>query len=139
MITQSLEERMREEVYWTTKIQLELFREISHYLSETGMTRTAFADKLGVSKGYVSQILNGDFDHKLSKMVTLLLAIEKVPQLQFKQLDAAIKQAKGEVPMMQAVYRAAPQKVRLESGGPTTSDRIIQVSKKSTFTFNESA
>lgn len=139
MITQSLEERMREEVYWTTKIQLELFREINNYLLDTGMTRTAFAEKLGVSKGYVSQILNGDFDHKLSKMVTLLLAVEKVPQLQFKELGLAIKQAKGEVPMMRAAYKSVPQKVKVESGGANIAGHITQVSDKIAFNFNEVA
>ena len=37
------------------------------------MTQSEFAERLGVSKGYISQILNGDFDHKLSKLTQLLL------------------------------------------------------------------
>jgi len=136
MITQSLEERMQEEAYWTAKIQLEVFRQIDGYLEETGMTRSAFADKLGVTRGYVSQILNGEFDHKISKLVKLLLAIEKVPQLNFKSLDFAIKQAKGEVPQIHAVYKSPPQEVKIEVGGPSSSDQIKVSHQKHKFTLN---
>ena len=44
------------------------------------------AEYLGCSKGYVSQLLNGNFDHKLSKLVELSLAIGKAPLLEYKNL-----------------------------------------------------
>lgn len=68
--------------YWTQMIQLMIFDNVKHYLEETGLTRRAFAEKLGVSKGYVSQILNGDFDHKLSKLTELVLACDMVPRIE---------------------------------------------------------
>lgn len=69
--------------YWTQLIQLSLQESIKHYLEEHGMTRSEFAERLGVSKGYVSQILNGDFDHKLSKLTQLALACDMVPRIEF--------------------------------------------------------
>jgi transcriptional regulator with XRE-family HTH domain len=72
--------------YWMVKIQTELFAELEKYLSDNNMTRTQFAEKLGVSKGYVSQVLNGDFNHSLSKLIELSLAIGKVPVLHFEDL-----------------------------------------------------
>ena len=38
----------------------------------------------------MSQILNGDFDHKISKLIELSLAIEKVPFLKFENLQKCI-------------------------------------------------
>lgn len=46
------------------------------------MTQTEFAERLGVSKGYVSQILNGDFDHKLSKLTELIVACDMIPRIE---------------------------------------------------------
>lgn len=65
--------------YWTQDIQLDLYEAVNRYLKDNNMTRAQFAEKLGVSKGYVSQVLNGDFDHKLSKLVELALACDLVP------------------------------------------------------------
>jgi len=46
---------------------------------------------LGVTKGYVSQILNGDFNHRLSTLVDLSLAMGKAPVIQFTDLDKIIE------------------------------------------------
>ncbi len=87
------EELLRDETYWTTKIQLELFRQIENYLEENHLSRKEFAKQLGVSKGYVSQILNGNYDHKLSKFVSLCLAVNKAPKLVFQDLEVAVDRA----------------------------------------------
>ncbi len=77
--------------YWITEIQLKLFKLIENYKTKHNLTRTQIAQKLGVTKGYVSQVLNGDFDHKISKLVDLSLAFGKVPILQFVDADQYIK------------------------------------------------
>ena len=69
--------------YWTTELQLELFREIEKFMQDNNMNRTQFAEHLGCTRGYVTQLLNGDFDNKLSKLVELSLKIGKVPSLRF--------------------------------------------------------
>lgn len=61
-------------------------------MKDNGMTRTQFAEKLGVTKGYVTQVLNGDFDHKLSKLVDLSLAIGLVPTMTFKPLEQVLEE-----------------------------------------------
>ena len=100
----SLKELLREESYWITEIQLELFRQIADYLEKNQLSRKQFAEQLGVSKGYVSQIMNGQFDHKLSKLVRLSLAIGKVPKLQFRELSSIIQQAQGERAELYTAY-----------------------------------
>jgi len=81
--------------YWLTQIQNELFRLVDEYLESNKMNRTQFADKIGVTKGYVSQILNGDFNHRISKFVELSLSIGKVPVIEFKDLNKYIEEDKN--------------------------------------------
>lgn len=75
--------------YWTQMLQIDVFELVNRYLEENKITKTKFAEQLGVSKGYVSQILNGDFDHKLSKLVELSLACGYVPSLKFASVESA--------------------------------------------------
>ena len=69
--------------YWTTRIQLDLYTHLQNYMTENGLNRTQLAQKLGVTKGYVTQVLNGDFDHRLSKLVELSLAVGLIPKMEF--------------------------------------------------------
>ncbi len=86
------EELLRSKEYWTTKIQLDLFELINEYMAKNKLNRTQLAEKLGVSKGYITQILNGDFDHKVSKLVELALAFDKVPILAYKDIRRHINE-----------------------------------------------
>ena len=85
--------------YNLAKIQNELFRQLNEYIKVKGITRTQFAKELGVSKGYVSQILNGEFDFKLSKLIELSLAIGKIPEITFKSIEE-IKQKEKKAEMI---------------------------------------
>lgn len=77
MITQK--ELVESQEYILAKMQIDLYQAVNAYLKANNMKKSDFAKQLGVSKGYISQILNGDFDHKLSKFVALSLAIGKIP------------------------------------------------------------
>lgn|SRR5574344_2213795 len=83
-------ELLRSKGYWTAEIQMELFREIEEFMSKNNMNRTQLAEHLGCSKGYVTQLLSGDFDNKMSKFVELCLAIGKVPEVGFADVDTLI-------------------------------------------------
>nr|WP_302828663.1 helix-turn-helix transcriptional regulator [uncultured Bacteroides sp.] len=90
-------ELLKNKGYWTAKLQTELFREISKFMQEKGMNNTQLAAYLGCSKGYVSQLLNGDFDHKLSKLVELSLTIGKAPLLEYVDMEQYISGDKESV------------------------------------------
>ncbi|RZK34389.1 MAG: XRE family transcriptional regulator [Hymenobacter sp.] len=81
------DELLNSREYWIAKIQLDLFGQLDKYMLENNISRTQLAEKLGVTKGYVSQILNGDFDHKVSKLVDLALVMGKVPEITYISLD----------------------------------------------------
>jgi transcriptional regulator with XRE-family HTH domain len=72
--------------YWFEEAQNELYRQVIEYKEKKGITQTELADELGVSKGYVSQILKGEFNFTLKKLIEISLAIGMVPRLEFTAL-----------------------------------------------------
>lgn len=73
--------------YWTAKTQVELYSQAQKFMEETGRDKTRLAEYLGVSKGYVSQLLNGDYDHRMSKFFELALAFGVVPKIEFVPIE----------------------------------------------------
>ena len=73
--------------YWLAYIQNGLFNVINDYKVKHNLKDKHLAEKLGVSKGYISQILNADFDHKISKLVQLSLLCNKIPKISYIDLD----------------------------------------------------
>lgn len=72
--------------YWIAKTQMDLYNCAEQFMETNQLNRTQLAKHLEVSKGYVSQLLNGDYDHKLSKLVELALAFGYVPKIDFQPL-----------------------------------------------------
>lgn len=78
--------------FWEENIKTEIFNVIQDYMDENELNRKELAEKIGVSKGYISQVLNGDSDHRLSKLVALALAAGKVPYIYLKDLNLVLEQ-----------------------------------------------
>ncbi len=72
--------------YWLETIQNQIFRQVTSYLKDNNLTQNQFAEQLGVSKGYVSQIMKGEFNYTLKKLIELALAVGKAPIIDFKSL-----------------------------------------------------
>lgn len=125
--------------YNLTKIQNELFRQLNEYIESKGITRTQFANELGVSKGYVSQILNGEFDFKLSKLIELSLAIGKIPEITFKSIEESTqKKKKAEISIRERVYfitrKNTEYKLHASSSGVYTAKNFgIEIKKDSNY------
>lgn len=84
-------ELLKSPEYWTASIQMELYRQIEAFMKENNFNKTRLAEYLGCSKGYITQLLSGDFDHKLSKFIQLSLAIGKIPDFGFIDVDEYIQ------------------------------------------------
>lgn len=84
------EEILNSPEYWAAQIQIALYNRAEEYMRENNLSRSGLAEHLGVSKGYVSQILNGDYDHKLSKLVELALAFGVVPKIDFIPIEEIV-------------------------------------------------
>jgi len=83
------EELLKTKEYWFETLQNEIYRMVDEYIKREGITQTKLAEQLGVSKGYISQIMNGNFNFSLKKMIELSLALNKAPVFKFKDLENA--------------------------------------------------
>lgn len=72
--------------YWLENIQNELYFNIKSYMQNEGINQQEFADKLGYSKGYVSQILNGNFNFSIGKYIELALETGHHPKIEFQEI-----------------------------------------------------
>ncbi len=75
------------EEYWIEKFQNELFRRVYEYMDKEGLNQSQLATKLGHSKGYISQILNGETNFTFKKLIEVCLKIGIAPDLQLKPMD----------------------------------------------------
>jgi transcriptional regulator with XRE-family HTH domain len=73
--------------YLLTKYQNEIFRQLVHYMESNNLSQKDIADKLGVSGSYISQVLNGNFNFTLKKLIELGLMMGKIPNLEFVTID----------------------------------------------------
>jgi transcriptional regulator with XRE-family HTH domain len=86
------EELLKTEEYWFETLQNEIYRIVAAYLENEGMNQSEFAEKLGVSKGYISQIMNGNFNYTLKKLIELSLAVNRIPEFNFKDINEFISE-----------------------------------------------
>jgi transcriptional regulator with XRE-family HTH domain len=78
--------------YWLVHAQGEIYRQVIEYIETEKITQTELANRLGVSKGYVSQILKGEFNYTLKKLIELSLAVGKVPVIKYKAIRDVIRE-----------------------------------------------
>lgn len=90
MITR--EELLKSSEYWFEANQNDVFAEVRRYLDAETISQTDLAEKLNVSKGYISQILNGNANFTMKTLVEFFISIGKVPQISFLDLEEVIKQ-----------------------------------------------
>lgn len=91
------EELERKPEYWLESIQNEIFRQVTAYLKDNNMTQNQLAEQLGVTKGYVSQIMKGEFNYTLKKLIELSLAVGKAPVIVFKPLAEIISSEREKI------------------------------------------
>lgn len=85
------EELVKDKNYVFSGIQLQLLNMIEDYMRKNNLNREKLAKKLNVSKGYISQLLNVSFDHKISKLVELALECNMMPVLNFVEIESFVR------------------------------------------------
>jgi len=86
------EELLKTPEYWFEQAQNELYRQVTEFMKQEGVNQTQLAEKLGVSKGYISQIMKGEFNYTLKKLIELSMAIGKIPRIDYKDIDEVISE-----------------------------------------------
>lgn len=81
--------------YWMETIQNDLYSAVKQYMEDKSLTQSQLAQELEVSKGYVSQVMNGNFNYTLKKLIELSLHVGKVPDLEFKNVQDYIQKEIG--------------------------------------------
>lgn len=83
----SEKELVRNSGYWLDQIQNEVYFLLKSYMEQNDLNQKGLAEKLKVSPSYVSQVLNGNFNHSILKLIDLALAIDKVPKIEFINIE----------------------------------------------------
>ena len=73
--------------YWIKEIQNEIYSQVVNYMASYDLNQNELAEKWGVSKRYVSEILNGNCNFSLKKLVELSLALEKAPLIEYVEMN----------------------------------------------------
>ena len=87
-----LKEMMKYPEFWMEKVQNEIYYNLKRYQEEKSLNQTQLAQHLGFSKGYISQILKGEFNHSIKKLIELGLAINKILEVKFISFDEYLVQ-----------------------------------------------
>ncbi len=80
-MTKLLAERNLEKEFQKSNFILDVTEEICKILSEKNITRQELADRLGKSKGFVSQILNGSRNMTLNTLADVCIALGCTPKV----------------------------------------------------------
>ncbi len=88
MITR--EELLKSPEYWFENAQNDLYGQVIEYMEKEGINQNQLAERLGVTKGYVSQILKGEFNYTLKKLIEISLAIGKIPRIEYQSANKVI-------------------------------------------------
>ena len=124
------ENLLKSPAYWVAKSQTDLYNILNNYLHENKISRNDLAMKLGVTRGYISQVLNGSCDHRLSKIYQLSLAIGKVPTLTFQDLDTILDDYKNNLIRVKVDYTVSNKKVEYDQESPIYDMDIIPISSQ---------
>ena len=73
--------------YLLTRYQNEIYRQLVEYMEKNKLSQRDVAKALNVSDAYISQVLHGEFNFTLKKLIELALFIGKAPMLSFVDKD----------------------------------------------------
>jgi transcriptional regulator with XRE-family HTH domain len=89
------ERLVRGEGYWMETIQQTIYEALLAYMDKHDLNKTELATKLGFTRGYVSQLMNGNFNLSQKKIIQLLLKLDMVPDLLIRTVDEYLASSKG--------------------------------------------
>lgn len=119
-------EIIRSKDYWLTIIQNKIYAELVEYMEKNNLTQKEVAEELNVSASYISQVLNGNFNFTIGKLINLSLYVKKALVIEFKDFDTLILEESFPVHKMQFT-------VRSDSNGGTYTELGSELRNQDTF------
>ncbi len=111
------EELLKMPEYWMENIQNELHLALKNYMKKHGLNQTQLAKKIGFSKGYISQVLHGNFNHSLNKLIEFAIAIDLAPVIKLEDLKTYIELLDSKPQMRSVPIRIIIHKVSVPCMG----------------------
>lgn len=78
-----LEDKYESVAYWSERIKLDFYEMVQKHFKEYNLNQVKLAQKLGISQSRLSKIINGLSDLKLSTIIKIALACDKIPVITF--------------------------------------------------------
>ncbi len=119
---------LKSKEFWIYQIQNSLFNIIESYRKKKNINKSQLAEEFGFNKSYITQVLNGDFDHKTSKLVELSLACGKVPILSFVDIDRFIEEDANDK-VFELIPMVRPKLMTFEKENPYILNTQIKPNK----------
>ncbi len=91
------EELYKTTEYWLENIQNDIFKNVHEYMDTNNLSKADLAKELGFSRSYITQILNGEFNFSIKKLIELSLAIGRAPIVEYELLEDAIDRKEKEL------------------------------------------
>lgn len=82
--TQLLAEARRRDTYWAERAKLDFVVALNRLMERRGVSRTAFAKRLGSSAAYITKVMKGDVNFTIESMVKLTRALDGSLDLQVR-------------------------------------------------------
>jgi transcriptional regulator with XRE-family HTH domain len=79
------------EEYWLVQMQAAFFKAAKDFQTKNGFSQKQLSKHLGKSPGRISQILNGDFNARLSTLIEYAMAMGYVPEVKFTPIDSFLQ------------------------------------------------
>ena len=86
------EQVLRHPAYWFEHEQNELFRQFHSYMKNEKINQTQLAERLGITKGRVSQILRGESNFSIKTLIELGLSIGVIPKIKYIPVEQELKE-----------------------------------------------
>jgi transcriptional regulator with XRE-family HTH domain len=86
------EQVLKHPAYWFEHQQNELFRQFHYYMKSEKINQTQLAERLGMTKGRVSQILRGESNFSMKTLIELGLSIGLIPKINYVPIEQEINE-----------------------------------------------
>lgn len=118
----SRDEQMR--LYQQEYLIMQVTERICELMEQNGVSRTHLANRLGTTKGYITQLLDGRANMTLRKLADVCMALGVAAELQTRELQATVCPTVSMVETAQWMVPTRQLKITAELGSIISSREV---------------